>query len=521
MPPRKKAARKAPAKKATTRRKTTAPKAEANAFQIPEALEVENIHLDKITAHYSKIYGSEVVQDRAVPDFRDGLKPVHRAALWSAYKLGARHTSKYVKSAKIVGKVIGDYHPHGDTACYGAIVTIANSVMPNLIQGQGNWGSHVDNAAAHRYTEARLSQFSDLFLLDKDYLAVVPMIENYDGTQKWPLFLPATLPVQLLVGSPTVPAYGVSAGTPSFKIPGVAKLVEFALKGKTITPKMCLKYLETHNRYGGECVSEEEDLLEFYKTGKGSFRYVPDMEYITDKEVHITSCCPGGFSSEKSINNSLEKIAALPGVSGVSDAGGRGQGRFNIKYKIKLKRQNESDLEKTYDKIEQIVSGSQAFHIGYTHRKRDDIKFGRMSVCTFVTNWTKYRVSLEVAVIKYLIQEELKKLARQELLLWGVDHIDDIAAALKAKEGPHKHLKKLWPEKTEEFIHDILQLKVYQLAKLERSDILNRIKEIKAVIASLKKDLKAPAERILRDFNSKINKYMKTTKDRWEIPYEE
>lgn len=508
----KKATRRPPAKRVPA-------KAEVLAFPTPEALEVEDTELQTITAHYSKIYGEEVVQDRAVPDFRDGLKPVHRASIWAAHKIGAHHTNKYVKSARIVGDVIGKYHPHGDTACYGAIVTIANSVMPNLIQGQGNWGSHVDNAAAHRYTEARLSQFSDLFLLDRDYLAVVPMIENYDGTQKWPLFLPATLPVQLLVGSPTVPAYGVSAGTPSFKLPGVAKLVELALKGKKITPRLCLKYLETHNRYGGECVSEEADLLEFYKTGKGSFRYVPDMEYDDNKEVFITSCCPGGFSSEKSINNSLEKIAALPGVSGVDDKGGRGQGRFNIRYGVKLKRQNENDLETTFDKIENIVSGSQAFHIGYTHRKRDGIKFGRMSVCTFIEHWTKYRVSLEVAVIKYLIKEELKKLARQELLLWGVDHIDDIASALKAKEGPHLHLKKLWPSKSEEFIHDILQLKVYQLAKLERGDILKRIKEIKTIIAALKKDLKAPAERILRDFNTKISKYMKTTKDRWEVPH--
>lgn len=510
----KKTVNKAPAKRVS---KKAPAKSKALAFPTPDALEVNNIELQNITAHYSKIYGSEVVQDRAVPDFRDGLKPVHRAAIWAALKIGARHNTKYVKSARIVGDVIGKFHPHGDSAAYGAIVTIANNVMPNLIDGQGNWGSHVDNAAHHRYTEARLSEFTDMFLLDKDYLAVVPMVENYDGTMTWPLFLPATLPVQLLVGSPTVPAYGVSAGTPAFKLPGVAKLVELALKGKKITAKMCLKYLETHNRYGGDCISEDEDLLEFYSTGKGSFQYVPDIEYVDDKEVYINSCCPGGFSSEKSINKSLEKIASLPGVSGIEDSSGRRQGRFNIRYKIKLKRQNEADLEKTYDKIEKIVSGSQAFHIGYTHRKRDNIKFGRMSVCTFIEHWTKYRISLEVAVLKYLIKEEIKKLARQELLLWGVDHIDDIAKALKAKEGPHKHLKKLWPNKSEEFINEILQLKVYQLAKLERNDILSKMAEIKKYISFLKKELKTPEQRILKDFSAKVNKYMKTTKDRWEV----
>ena len=475
---------------------------------VPNAADVENIELQDLVAAYSKDYGEYVVGNRAIPDFRDGLKPVHRAALWVLHTNNMKAGTAYKKSAKVVGDIIGKYHPHGDTAAYDAMVTIANGVMPNLIDGKGNWGSHVDNAAAYRYTECRLSKFADTFLLDKDYLSVVPMVENFDGTESWPLFLPATLPIQLLVGSSGI-AYGVAASTPSFKLKGVAKLVELALKNKKITPALCKKYLEVHNRYGGECLATDEDFEALYSTGKGSLRFVAEIVAPDDcKSILIESCAPG-FSSQKSIDNTLEKIAKLEGVASVSDQGGRNAGTYGIRYNVKLKRLSEDRYNDTYEKIEKLVSGSASYEIGYTHRKKEHNKFGRMSVCEFVQNWTKYRVGLERAVIKYLISVERDKLSRQQLLLWGVDHIDDIAAALKdRKNGPKAYLLKKWPDKDEQFVNDILQLKVHQLAALERGAILEKIKEIKAEIAHLKQDFQEPAARVLRTFSSKINDYL-------------
>lgn len=401
-----------------------------------------------------------------------------------------------------------------NSACYGAMETIATHVLPNLIDGKGGWGNHIEGAAASRYTECRLSQFSDMFLLDKDYLAVVPMIDNYDGTEKMPLFLPAKLPVQLLVGSPTVPAFGVSAGTPSFKLPGVAKLVELSLKGKTITPELCLKYLEPHFRWGGICISPEADLLNFYATGKGSIRFKPVVESDKDyKEVRILSCCPD-FYSENSINKKLEKISQIDGVTHVSDSSGRGVGLYGLKYLVRMKKKTGGANRTIVEKIEKLLEGTASYNIGYTYRKRDNTSFGRMSVCDFIDTWTKYRVSLEVAVIKNLIAEERKKLARQQLLLWAVDHSEVIINALKDKKlGPKKHLMKAWPDKTEEFVTDILKLQVQQLALLERPPIVTRIKDIKSYILSLKDDLSKPNERILRTFNDEVSKYIKNTKD--------
>lgn len=485
----------------------------------PKARVLEEYQLQQLTADYSKAYGAYVVEERAIPDFRDGLKPVHRAALWAMYTNHMHHNSAFKKSARVVGEVIGKYHPHGDTAAYGAIVTIANNTMPNLIQGQGNWGSHVDNAAAQRYTECRLSKFSDLFLLDKTYLKVVPMVPNFDGSETMPLFLPALLPVQLLCGSPTMPAYGISAGTPSFHIEGIAKLVEASLKGKEITAKACAKHLHTHFRYGGELLSGPEDMLSLMSTGKGSLKFQPNFTVEGDyKEIHINSCCPG-FSSQGSIDKTLEKIAAIDGVSGVRDDGDGKAGTYGIRYVIKLKRMSEDKLDTTFDKIEKLLSGSMNWHIGFTHRKKDSVTFGRSNVPKFIKRWVKYRINLETAVLKYLISEERKKLARQELLLWGTQHIDDIAAALKdRKNGPHKHLAKKWKDKDEEFISEILKLQVYRLAALEVSEIKNRMSEIKTEIKALKLDLKDPASRILRDFRTKVNAYIKETRKLNALP---
>jgi DNA gyrase/topoisomerase IV subunit A len=505
----------ATARKSRARKPT---KTTLDSFPSPEAEEVTPIELQDITAHYSKIYGSEVVEDRAIPDFRDGLKPVHRAALWAMYVNKIHHNTQHKKAARTVGDIIGKYHPHGDTAAFGAMVTITNYVMPNLIDGKGNWGNHVNNAAHYRYVEARLSEFTDKFLLDKDYLAVVPMVENFDGTETWPLFLPALLPVQLLVGSPPAPAYGISAGTPSFKIKGVAKLVSLALAGKEITPQMCLKYLELNQRFGGICTSSDAEYLELYSTGKGSLRFVPDIVASEDQKlISVMSCCPGGFQTEKSINSSLEKIAGFPAVARVTDSSGRGGGKYGIKYNIALKRVSDDVYDDTFDKIEKAVSGSMSYHIGYTHRKRTETTFGRMNIPKFIHTWVKYRISLELAVLRYLITVEQKKLERQRLLLWGTDHIDDIALALKDRTlGPKKRLMKLWPDKSEEFVGEILKLQVQQLARLERSKVLEKIKEIQQQITALTADQKQPAVRVLRTFDSTVAAYCNKTSDRLE-----
>ncbi|MEG0374173.1 MAG: DNA gyrase subunit A [Raoultibacter sp.] len=200
----------------------------------------ESLIRDENLADYTRRalfqYGSYVVEDRAIADYRDGLKPVHRALLWSLSDLGLRPGGAFKKSARTVGDALGKYHPHGDAACYGAMVTIANTVPP-AVAGQGNWGDPVAPAAAMRYTEAKMSKFAGSFLLDPDYLEVTPMVDNFSNDMKLPLYLPALLPYMLFNGSVPAPAYGVKCGNPSFSFTSVAKVVCDMLNGKEYSAK--------------------------------------------------------------------------------------------------------------------------------------------------------------------------------------------------------------------------------------------------------------------------------------------
>lgn len=464
--------------------------------------EIVDTQIEDFTEGALTEYGSHVVENRAIPDFRDGLKPVHRAILWAMYDLNLYHNKPYKKAARTVGDVIGRFHPHGDLSAYGAMVTIANTNIP-LVDGFGGWGDHVDGAAAMRYTEARLSKFSDHFLLDPEYLAVVPKVKNFSNDAEWPRFLPAKLPVQLLVGSPTVPAYGIRAGNPSFALEGVVKLVKLAIKGKKITPELCHKHLEIQLRWGGNCIATDEDMIEFYKTGYGNLEFEPDHELnYAKKEFRILSTSPGRFASATTINSALGKIAELKGVKWVGDRSAAGVGKYNICYAATFARVNEDEMYELGKEIMKIVSGRGPYELGWTHRKADDTSFAQGGFDQFITIWTKYRVALELAVIKNRIKVENKNLARQELLEWAVKNRELIFEAVRSKKvHPVQALMKSG-KVDEEFATEALGLQILRLAGLDLSKIKEKQKEIQTIIKNLKSDLKDPTDRLIAQLDA-------------------
>lgn len=464
--------------------------------------EVVDTQIEDFTEGALMEYGSHVVENRAIPDFRDGLKPVHRAILWTMFDLNLYHNKPYKKAARTVGDVIGRFHPHGDQSAYGAMVTIVNTNIP-LIDGFGGWGDHVDGAAAQRYTEARLSKFSDQFLLDPEYLAVVPKVKNFSNDAEWPRFLPAKLPVQLLVGSPTVPAYGIRAGNPSFALEGVVKLIKMAIKGKTITPELCHKHLQIQLRYGGNCVATDEDMLEFYRTGHGNLEFEPDHELnYQKKEFRILSTCPGRFASSTTINSALTKIGELKGVKWAGDRSSAGVGKYNICYAATFGRVSEDEMYELGKEILKIVSGRGPYELGWTHRKADDTSFAQGGYDKFINIWSKYRISLEMAVIKNRIKVENKNLARQELLEWAVKNRELIFDAVRSKKiHPVQALMKSGKVE-EEFAAEALALQILRLAGLDLSKIKEKQKEILQVIKELKADLKDPTNRLIAQLDA-------------------
>lgn len=457
-----------------------------------------------MTARSLKSYGQEVVLQRAVPDFRDGLKPVHRCILWALYGLGLKDTGPFKKAARTVGEVLGKFHPHGDGSTYDAMVGIAgtknekgewatrNSPIP-LIEGFGNWGDNIDSPAAYRYTEARLSKFATDLMLDPTYLAVTDYVPNFSGDDKLPLVLPAKLPVLLLNGSVSV-AFGISAECPSFHPKGIIELAVQCLEGVKLTPKSCLQHLDFNFAYGGDCVSDNKTLLAFYKSGKGSVAFRPKMEVDEGKRIiSLVSAAPG-LLSKASWATLSKNLLAKSEVQSVSDVTDKKGFRFEITYARGV------PLSVILPIVEKETTRISSYDIGVTDRQVKGVSFRRDTVMSVIEDWCAWRIELERKVVNYLIQQEEAKLRRLNITLKAVLNLDVIIAALKVEDSAAFLVKKL--KITEEEANVILDLKVRQLKSLEVSKLKAAIKEAENRIKTFQQELKKLPARIIRDLKA-------------------
>lgn len=443
-------------------------------------------------------YGTETIENRAIPDYRDGCKPSQRAVLWAMYKLALHHTKPFKKSARTVGETIGKYHPHGDAALYSVMVNLsgtkddANKVWKSkhlpipLIQGQGNWGDNIEPAAAHRYTEARLTKFADEILLDPRYIAVVPKIPNYAGDEQLPMYLPAKLPLLVLEGYTAI-GVAVKAESPAYEIAGVLAAVRQLLQTGEITYKELTKMLKVTTDYGGVCVSTLAERATFIRTGYGRLIYEPVFEVVSDKEIHITSVCPGLYS-QKTIQKAMDKIASLKSVQAITDE----SAKFKTCYAIRVARGHTS--EQVLEEVRKITRSPMTYHLGITIKQRTGAKFKRTNIVDVLKAWVKWRVQLEIKMISHTIANLNRKLFRLQTMLLAVDHLDIIFKALRQKDTKAylmKHMKV-----TDEQAELILEMKVRQLKSLERTVLIASIKEVEKEISAEQRDLKNPNKRV-------------------------
>lgn len=452
---------------------------------------------------FLRSYGAYVVENRAIPDYRDGLKPVHRACMWSMYNLRLMHNKPFKKSARTVGEVIGKWHPHGDASVYAALVGLAgtkdkagkwervNSVVP-LIEGQGNFGDNFDIAAAQRYTESRLSEFAEHMLLGSDYIAVSEKIKNFSEDDKIPLVLPAKLPLYLINGGSGI-AYGVSFNSPSFHIDGIVKLVIKCLRGEKLLAKDLAANLQPRNAYGGKCISASSDIVDFAKAGKGSLDWIPEME-ITPKSVLLKSVCPG-MQSKASLEKLSAKLAAMKEISLVANTTDKSGFRFEINF-----ARGVADTKGLIDTITKMITTRVSYNLGITIRKAESTNFRRINVVQLLERWTEWRVRLELKVIKFQIQQWQRKLDRLKLLLLAANHLDVIFAALKRKDTEEYTAKQL--KITVEQANVIFDYQVRRLKSLEVLNLKKTIKEIENTIKLLQKDLGNPQKRIIESLTN-------------------
>ncbi len=443
-------------------------------------------------------YSMSVIIERALPDVRDGLKPVHRRILFSMNQNGNRSNAKFVKSARIIGDVMGKYHPHGDTAIYDSMVRMAQdwSMRYMLVQGQGNFGSmDGDPPAAHRYTEARLNKHAEELLADIDK-ETVAFRDNFDGSEQEPEVLPARMPNLLLNGQIGI-AVGMATNIPPHNL---NELVDASIhiidNPEDTTLDHLLQYVKGPDFPTGGIVYGGDSLKQAYATGRGGIiiRAVADIEE-SKKGKHQIVVTEMPYAVNKA--SLIERIAELVkdkkinGISDLRDESARG----NVRVVIELKK--DSYPKKVLNQLYKLTSLQTSFHYNML-ALIDGIQPRILGLEEMLREYLKHRQ----VVVRRRTEFELKKAKEEAHILEGLkialDHIDEVISTIRNSETTEEAHKSLMEKfKLSEIqASAILAMQLRRLAGLERKKIEDRLAELIKIITSLEAIL-ADEEKIL------------------------
>jgi len=450
--------------------------------------------LNKFAVERMRNYGMYVIEDRALPDFRDGLKPVYRRIIWAMHKLGMRPNSPYKKSARVVGEVIGKYHPHGDDPAYQAAVTMANMPVP-IVDGSGNWGAFNEKAAAMRYTEAKLSRYADQIFLEADYLAVTPMMENYDGQESEPVVLPALLPNLLINGISGI-AVGVIVNMPPFHIKGVVQLLKKAAGGQEITARDCARYLRINypHPFQPKILTSDAELLEFYQTGEG--RLVLGVEYTTEGNVMTINRFPPYFDMAAA---KLKIIERVPEVARVDDLSDNKQSDYLLRVTLK-QGTPPMDRSKIFARCADLLDNGINLRINYIQRlDAERVKFNSCNMPQLITRWLNWRLKLEQRVNKYRYQKLQERITYLQLIIFAADNLELIFQELKRRAPNLVQRLAQTLQISEDQAQRIAEMQVQRLSRISRDGVQQEIKQLQADAKQTAYYRKHPAEKFLLD----------------------
>lgn len=436
-------------------------------------------------------YAMSVIVGRALPDVRDGLKPVHRRVLYGMYELGNTYDKPYKKSARVVGDVMGKYHPHGDMAIYDTIVRMVQdfSLRYPLIDGQGNFGSvDGDGAAAMRYTEVRMAKIADEMLddLDKETVDFVP---NFDESLKEPSVLPARLPNLLINGSSGI-AVGMATNIPPHNISEVIDGTVALIENPEISPLDLLKFITGPDFPTGAFIYGRGGIKEAYLTGRGSIKIRAKAEITEDggRNVILVTEIPYIVNKAKLIENiaDLVRDKKLEGISDLRDESDRDGMRIVIELK---KGANANVLLNQLYKHTQMETT-----FGVNNLALVDNQPRTLSLKETLEYYIKHRQD----VVTRRSQFELKKAQAREHILAGLlvalDNIDDFVSILR-KSASADDAKAIFMSKyglSEEQSKAILDMRLRGLTGLERKKIEGERAELLKLIEYLKEVLAGP-----------------------------
>ncbi len=457
---------------------------------VNETKNIVEVGIDSSIEESYLAYSMSVIIGRALPDARDGLKPVHRRILYAMHELGLTSKVAYKKSARIVGDVIGKYHPHGDNAVYDALVRMAQdfSMRLELVDGQGNFGSiDGDNAAAMRYTEARMTKASEEILrdIDKDTIDFVP---NYDDTLKEPDILPSRLP-NLLVNGANGIAVGMATSIPPHRIDEIIDALVHVLENPNAGLDEILEFVKGPDFPTGGIIYGKAGIIEAYKTGRGrvKVRAKVHVEKTKNKEIIVLDEMPFQTNKAKLVEqiSDLAREKQIEGISEVRDE----SDREGIRVVIELKRDAMSEI--VLNHLYKLTTMETTFSIILLaiYNKEPKI-FTLLELLHLFLNHRK------TIIIRRTIFELEKAKARAHILegyLIALDNIDEIVRLIKTSQSPEAAKNALMERFTLSEIQSkaILEMRLQRLTGLERDKIKEEYQNLLELISDLNGILKS------------------------------
>jgi len=434
-------------------------------------------------------YAMSVIVARAIPDVRDGLKPVQRRILVAMNDLGLASNRGYRKCAKICGDTSGNYHPHGEAVIYPTLVRLAQSFNMRypLIDGQGNYGSvDGDPPAAMRYTEARLAKISEEILADLEK-ETVDFIPNFDQTREEPVVLPSRIP-NLLVNGASGIAVGMATNIPPHNLGEIIDATVLLIEKPDTTLKEIMKLVPGPDFPTAGYISGSEGIVAAYKTGRGSFtmRAKAAIENVgKDRENIVITEIPYQVNKSRLIERIAELVQTkkIEGIADVRDE----SDREGMRIVIEVKRGEEPKIILNYlFKLTQMQESFGMILLAIVNGQPREL--GLLPLL-------KLFIEHRIEVVRRRTQFELRKAEEREHILLGfrkaLEHLDDIIKLIRRSKSPkeaREGLMETW-EFTERQAQAILDLQLHRLTQLEREKILEELKQIQALIAELKEIL--------------------------------
>ena len=436
-------------------------------------------------------YAMSVIVSRALPDVRDGLKPVHRRILYSMWSTGLRSTAKFRKSATVVGEVLGKYHPHGDTAVYDTMVRMAQdfSLRYPLIWGQGNFGSmDGDSAAAYRYTEAKLMAIAEEMLIDIDK-DTVDFIPNFDGVHEEPVVLPAKLPQLLLNGTVGI-AVGMATNIPPHNLNELVGAISHLIDHPEATIDDLMEFVKGPDFPTGGIIYNQRDIREAYATGRGPITARAKVEIVEPKagqfQIVVTEMTYA--TNKASLIVKMADLVKEDKIQGIKDLRDESD-KDGVRIVIELKK--EAFPQKVLNKLYQMTDLQKNFNmnaLALVDGREPQI----LTLKAILEHYIVHREKVVVRRAEYDLQKAKDRAHILEGLKIALDNIDEIIATIKKsqnKEEAHVNLMKKF-KLSDRQTTAILEMRLQTLSGLERQKIEDELAEKMKLIAYLEDLLK-------------------------------